>query len=713
MKNVQELHSSYWLPQTVSGDDEFEHLISLAQTKKAVANFVSIVAKKDIPVRFSSGRDSYTDGAEVVISANTEPNEFDCMVGLALHEGAHVLLSDFSFRQTVARHNKYAGATSDLYKNIFSPELYDLGQAIVRQKDGHIVSNMHRMVTDVLDICNILEDRRIDKWVYTRCPGYQPYYRALYDKYFLGDSVNKHIANNKFWRTPTVENYITWLLLSINPTVNTNILPGLDMLYREMDLANIDRIDPINDPVLKKNYLTITYDFTPVIWREAVKLYTIILKLVKTHAAPPPPSVESDASDSEQPSVNKSSDGVESDQIPFNSFEEILQTSSLDNELPNYDISDVAKNDTDTTTPSKKRKKVKEITQKESEKVNKQLRDFVKGNVTKKKLTINQQDAVTAIEEANATLHNIKVSTRHLPTNVVVLRKISDTIIDQTWYPFKASSFTRASEKVIADGVRLGQILTNQLQIRNDEHVTTQTRLYNGKIDRRLLSQLGMEIDKVFYKKNTFVHKPAMLHISLDASSSMSGRKWEKVVTASTALAYVSKKISNIDVVINIRGGKAIPLVSILFDSRINTFEHFKKYIRKIGPDGSTPEGLCFGAIHNLITECVSTHKVYFVNFSDGEPIFDVSTKFSMSKLSAKNRNGFRYAGVLAQKHTKSVVDSMKAHGIEVLSYFISNYSEDRDPRFLSMYGENSEFVNVTNSLKVLKTLNKLLTIRD
>ena len=69
--------------------------IKLAATKRAIANFVQIVTGKNIPVKFSKRGDSCTDGKSVTISANLKDKDFDPAVGLALHEGSHVLLTDF------------------------------------------------------------------------------------------------------------------------------------------------------------------------------------------------------------------------------------------------------------------------------------------------------------------------------------------------------------------------------------------------------------------------------------------------------------------------------------------------------------------------------------------------------------------------------------------------------------------------------------------
>ena len=55
--------------------------------------------------------------------------------------------------------------------------------------------------------------------------------------------------------------------------------------------------------------------------------------------------------------------------------------------------------------------------------------------------------------------------------------------------------------------------------------------------------------------------------------------------------------------------------------------------------------------------------------------------------------------------------DNMRAKGISVLSYFISDYDMSDDcydaKAFKKMYGKDAEFVNATNMMQVAKTMNK------
>ena len=126
-------YSSYWLD--FDGDrfgssqdreafhsSDPERIIKLASVRRAISNFVRILTNNDkIEVNFSSGKDSYTDGKQVVIAAEDDSKYFDSMVGLALHEGSHCLLSDFNIgKHFIARNNWWQAVLA------FSPEVRNL-----------------------------------------------------------------------------------------------------------------------------------------------------------------------------------------------------------------------------------------------------------------------------------------------------------------------------------------------------------------------------------------------------------------------------------------------------------------------------------------------------------------------------------------------------------------------------------------------------------
>ena len=107
-KKQTKSYSSFWDNQNNDIDvDEFlgnevdkpkgKDVVALAGYKRAISNFVNIVTEQNVPVVFNSNDESYTDGKKVVIGSNLNDKNFDVAVGLALHEGSHIKLSDFDF----------------------------------------------------------------------------------------------------------------------------------------------------------------------------------------------------------------------------------------------------------------------------------------------------------------------------------------------------------------------------------------------------------------------------------------------------------------------------------------------------------------------------------------------------------------------------------------------------------------------------------------
>jgi hypothetical protein len=249
-------------------------------------------------------------------------------------------------------------------------------------------------------------------------------------------------------------------------------------------------------------------------------------------------------------------------------------------------------------------------------------------------------------------------------------------------------------------GRRMGAIMLNRLQVRNSPLVTKQIRLPQGSLDRRMLYQLGMDIESVFYKTQINSYKPALLYLTLDGSGSMYGAKWKNTCAVAVALAYVGSKMSNIDTVISLRGGTRQPIVSVIFDSRKDNFASFISTFSYLSAGGNTPEGLCYAATLDLITKSAGNYEVYFINFSDGSPNFC--------------SNEVMYQGRVATQHTAKMVSILKDHKVNVLSYFIEEdvYYGINRKEFKLMYGDTAEFINVARVGEVIRTLNKALVQR-
>ena len=225
------------------------------------------------------------------------------------------------------------------------------------------------------------------------------------------------------------------------------------------------------------------------------------------------------------------------------------------------------------------------------------------------------------------------------------------------------------------------------------------------RIDKRLIAELGFGNSNVFSHTLTERFNKAYLHISVDASGSMSGKKWNKAMTSAVSMIKACDMAGNIDVVLTTRttnygrgnSGQGVPMIVVCYDSRVDKLIKVKNLFSALGVSGTTPEGLCFEAIEKDLIPGNSNQDSYFINFSDGQPWYSNSE--------------IEYSGDRAEKHTKKMCDGMRAKGISVLSYFISSYDlsdDDYDVKaFKRMYGKDAEFVNATNMMAVAKSMNK------
>ena len=226
MKN----HSNYWL---IPSRGEDMSMMEMASVQSAISNFVRILTKKDIPVEYYSynNGDSMTDGKNITISSRINESNIDSVVGLALHEGSHCLLTDFNFIKKIGNYLAE--------KNLL----------------GHknIIYFLH----------NFIEDRRIDNFIYKNAPGYQEYYNAMYNRYFYHDNINKGLKSPKF-RKETWNCYMFRIANIFNQNTDLNALFKLKEVHNVIDLKNIDRLKSTKDT-----------------FKLAVKIYEIINPYIK------------------------------------------------------------------------------------------------------------------------------------------------------------------------------------------------------------------------------------------------------------------------------------------------------------------------------------------------------------------------------------------------------------------------------------------------
>ena len=653
--------------------------IALAGYRRAIGNFVNIVTNRsDIVVRYQSNGDSYTDGKVVTIGSKIDQKNFDHVVGLALHEGSHVLLSDFSFLRNLEQN-----APQEI-----------INQGINRGYDKfEVLGHLKNML-------NYVEDRRIDYYVFSTSPGYKGYYHAMYNKYFHSKAIDKALKNNTFGNDKTYENYEARIINLTNDNTDLDALPELRTIYKTI----FGRV---------KNMTSMEHAFDV-----ACQTLHIIYDNIDTLTKGQSPDMDGDKLDGDgqqgqgqgKPMTKKEMQSKAADLLAQGDYHEYYEMNreieatdwtQVRKEINVHDNQEMA-DEYPSLTPQQAKQLANAI---------KKQKDFINDDIKKVgKLSKKDSKQVQSMESAGVTQKEVGEGLSHrdwktgevIPsrTQVVFVKKLTQQMIDDVTFPglIGGGYYGPRTLPAIVSGTKLGTLLGKKLQIRGESRTLKNSRLDSGRIDKRLIAELGFGNSRVF--QTTFVeqYNDAILHISVDASGSMCGEKWDNALTSVVAICKAASMIQNVDVVVSFRTTHdQKPLVAIGYDSRINQFSHIKNLWPNLRAGGTTPEGLCYEAIMDDFVPSTNNKDSYFLNFSDGQPMF--------------SGDGFNYYNDDAVQHTKKQVKKITQKGISVMSYFIGDgqYDSDRNMTdFKKMYGKDSQFVDVTSVHQIAKTMNQM-----
>ncbi len=679
-KNMNSKHySSFWLDDgwdkrntSIFDEDEIVQkpkvdVVALAGYRRAIANFVTIVTgESDIKVNFTTAGNSYTDGKTVTISSKLDDKLFDSSVGLALHEGSHIKLSDFSFLKNLE------------YE--IQEELYLLGE-----KKGF---SRHEVMSHVKNLLNYVEDRRIDNFVFTTSPGYKGYYHSMYEKYFYAKIIDKALQSTEH-TDEVIESYMFRIINLTNVNTNLNALNGLRDIWNTIDIKNIGRLKST---------------------QEAFSVASSILATIFDNLQDGIEETDEYGDKIKKPASNGNEEstengGGEGDSKTL-SDEEFKR---LKDAMSSGDVKQGHNNGSDIVLSANQKRQLDNAIRKQEK--------FMKGDIQKKKVTKKIQSELGNVEASGMTYEEVGKNVGWSTNGVkcLVVRNLTKSLIDsnilQCLYTSRYSRYSwrdddEATRGFVEDGIALGTRLGKKLQVRGESRDTKWSRLDSGRIDKRLVAELGFGNERVFQTTFTESYSDAFLHISVDASGSMNGEKWENAMTSVVAICKAASMIQNVDVVVSIRttqdsgnyrsrNSDCYPCILLAYDSRVDKFDKVRRLFPHIGVAGTTPEGLCFEAVMDEIVPTTNDRDSYFLNFSDGMPMF------SNSDLSYYNDE--------AINHTKKMVNEIRNRGIKVLSYFIggSYERESTSADFKTMYGSDAEFVDVTSVMSVSKTMNK------
>ena len=691
-------NSSYWLKDwedddividTMNEVEKKSHdLYKLSSSKRAISNFVNIVTNDQISVKFSQRGDSYTDGKSVVIGSDIiEPKDFDIAVGLALHEGSHIKLSDF-----------------DLLNDI-----YNLIPSYV--KDGAIKKGITNPTQVIKNIWNVVEDRRIDKFVFDSAPGYREYYRKMYDKYFNDKLIDKGLLSDEY-TDETIDSYMFRIINIHNKNTNLSALKGLREIYKEIGLGTISRLKTSKDS-----------------FEVALKVFQIIMSNLLSSE-----DGEGDGNGGNNQQNEESQDGQGGSNEPRDMTDDEFEdlSNSMNGSAPSggsdepsnggsgMDVdnmpddmdgtpSDSTSNDSKSSDKVKLTDKQKDLLKKKIQKQEK----FMDGDVRKKKITKKDNQNLKAIDESGSEVTNVGSNLQngwgkvYKGTQCIVVKKLTKSLLESEMFPMTHNNWwnqkedgliKRSFETEVLEGVRIGTILGKKLQVRGEDRNTVFNRQKHGRIDKRMISSLGFGNENVFSYIETDSYKKANLHVSIDASGSMGGEKWTSTLKNVVALCKAVDMIQNLSIQVTFRTtSNNNPYIVQAYNSNIDKFSKVKQMFPTLHPTGTTPEGLCFEAIMKNFLGSTNDMDSYFLNISDGEPYFGNSELY--------------YSGDIAFDHTRKMVKQIEGMGIKTLSYYVEQWvnSGDEPSRgFKIMYGKSAKLIDITNVSQITKTINQL-----
>lgn len=770
-------HSSFWLDDdlyesvAVERRDPLakhspEYSMKLSSIRRGIANFVRIVTGRDIPVHFSSGEQSFAVGREkkefIVISATDDPAQFDVNVGTALHEAAHLILSKIN---TGVKESVPLFEFLEQFKK--HPDMFFVPAFVKDQERLNLTDEQATsLVTDVL---NVMEDRRIDKWMYQRAVGYRGYYDAMYRELWHSKEIDKLLAN-PLARRPLVKVYRMRVVNMTNQYASPDALPGLKAIYDLIDLDHIERfaVDARwktwkDQKHRDKSTGSQSYPIPvlPDMIQVALEVAGIILKN----------SVVPDKIDNAQFNVPSPGESDKSAGITSGpSDEDDEKDTPDDNEETNWDVPDNLESPTEGSPEVDDSEDDEEETEEETksgtpneeelegdtcdipeedltidqqaEKFDNSLDEemeaqskFLDGDTEKELLEEDIKAQLDALEGAGAEMKLVGDEfVGH--AKVIVYHKLTEQLVHSPNFLFTTTSGGVALKdvdllRVVDEGISMGNVLAHRLRVMADESTLHYTRQNAGKIDKRLLAGLGYENENVFYHNVTERYNPVLLHLTVDSSSSMGqhgAAKWYRAVKLAVALAKAAEKVANLEVVISFRASSNedyLANILIAYDSRVDSFAKVKRFFPYLRAEGGTPEGLCFQAIKD---EIIKTGKAgvrkFFVNISDGDPQFNFHIPMMGDDGEIKYETG-DYSEDPAWKHTSRQVQEIRESGISVLSYFVqdkgisSRYFYDDSRRFRSwvekchfafkaMYGKDARFINTDAVPEIARTLNDL-----
>lgn len=763
---------------------EMEYASAMSKMIGKIKNYTRSLVNRSIPIvlRTHETEGGRTDGKEICITGDVTKGNYESVIGIALHEASHILLTDFTTIEAfaeLARSWPYnttdPESTKDFlvrtffeqksvyitsretdsvlvlrnrsdveptyrfmydslvhYLNWARPHLLDSAQhnndieTELEKNPALSGAFRHIMLEVVKPLINIIEDRRIDNYVYTNAPGYRRYYRHLYTRFFRLDEQTE-TSIKLISREISLAAYIANITNIHTPIFDETNLPDLDKIYHLVDLPKIERLDSVHAVAdVANSILEIIFQNVPY--------HTYISRY------------EADASNSKQALQelkNLMGSALSNIKVSVNSKGGGKNGSGAPQTPRTITLDQFIKENLMDKTPKKLDDNVARRVNERGELTHQQAKDFIesmakvaKDNFSetsedKESITESLKSLVASFISKEIMVEQVNKSTRKrtVPAGslsnkndigrarkddyeycdeVIVINGISEnTLKSPKTVNFREQSGWFLSDCVktapfyVGSGIAKGKQLAALLKTRDEEFKEVSTRKNYGKLSSRLLPEYSTGNVDLFERTSVEDIRPAYVHISLDASGSMRGTCWDNSMEMCVALIYAFSTITSVTCELSLRGTASsitgsrfsnVAAIWNVYNSQEMSAEDFiRNYVHLFDPGGGTPEGLCYEAISARILRAAEGKDAFFINLCDGEPLMGT----------------FRAPETIVSYNRKQVLNFTQ-NGINVLSYFISN-SSYVPKAFTEIYKSDGYHVKPGDIRSIANTINSLL----
>lgn len=285
----------------------------------------------------------------------------------------------------------------------------------------------------------------------------------------------------------------------------------------------------------------------------------------------------------------------------------------------------------------------------------------------------------------------------------------------------KVSKYSR----YLSSGIAKGKSMSSRLQFLNTDRVLRTTRLNTGKIDKKLLSSIGVQerfveethIDRdanVFYNDQIDKYDDYVYYLDLDMSWSMMGSEY-KMLNFIGILMGTFDLLHGVNLVVNgrfdryeMKGKRSNEITmfgaytQVLYDSRQHTLTEGKKMISSLFKfESTTPEETIYFNTLELMKRDRTSAKKIMISLTDGEPnggILTVKEHDGQTGRRRVNANPNFY---------KLFKKKMDRENFDFFCFFLTKGRTSPPQTFLDMYGKVGYNIPLDNVTKISKVINK------